>query len=695
MPDTGTKTLGDVLASGIYRIPSYQRGYAWTSDEVNELIDDLEYVTDHQSVQSHYINSIIVTEPEEEDIDGLHIIDGQQRVITSALLASEILRTAEAIEDSADAGLTHIGDEISKKLHNDIYHTIRSGSVLRRVLPATEHQEIFKALMPKDPNEPRNLEALEAKADSPSEQKLVGTVKVIRERIDDMLQSCKPNAQDRLLYLDRLATTLHGKFIATLHEVANPSEAGRIFEAINDRGRALNRIDKIKSYVVYRASLSDVGMNVTNLHEQFTQVYETLNRYAPTPDQVDKLVDRMTAHHWTMFGEPDKIERSDDLVGRHKTASQDIDQIKHAKYHIPKEASDERVQQWMSTYVDSLRRSADAYIHFRGVLNKTLFNQLAERLPATVDAKAIRHSLYVAEKFGPSTTHPLLIAVFLRFADTEAYGRVLKAIERFVIRVFAVCSARRDTKRSKIEPIARALFWAGRDDLTDVFPEDSSIVAIITKNQNEYDFNGSLDDADRLIDILDGWARDYCYAETSDGRSVDEFERRLAEDNLNGHGEAGWSGLRPPNVRNYLLYWYEAAIRRGGVGLPDFFENDVHDFTVEHVWPQTNNGETYPADLDEETYERYLNRFGNLALLSLSENVKAGNNDYETKWNRIYRDASDGTAMVRKDFPDPEGKISSPARDKGYEAWSTDLIEWRSKRMARTLAQHWGLDDGS
>ena len=64
MPDTGTKQLGDVLSNGIYRIPSYQRGYAWTEREVNEFIDDLEYVTDNENVGSHYMNSIIVTKHE-------------------------------------------------------------------------------------------------------------------------------------------------------------------------------------------------------------------------------------------------------------------------------------------------------------------------------------------------------------------------------------------------------------------------------------------------------------------------------------------------------------------------------------------------------------------------------------------------------------------------------------------------------
>ena len=692
MPDTGTKTLGDVLASGIYRIPSYQRGYAWTSDEVNELVDDLEYVTENPSVESHYLNSVIVTEPK-DNTDGLHVIDGQQRLITSTLLASEILRTAEAIGHSESQDLTSIRDDISDKLYNDVYHTIRAGNVRRRVLPAREHQRIFEHLMPKSPSDDRDLDVLEAEASSPSEQKLVRAVQVIQGRIHGMLQSREQSAQDQLVYLNRLAKTLHDKFIATLHEVKNPSEAGRIFEAINDRGRALNRADKIKSYIVYRASLSDIGVDVTRLHERFTEVYELLNQYASTPDQVDKLVDHMTAHHWTMFGEPNKIERSDDLVGRHKTASQDIHQIKHAKYHIPKEASDCRVAAWMKTYVDSLRDGAEAYIHFRGMLNRTLFNQLARRLPEAVDAKAVRHSLYASERFGPSPTHPLCMALFLRFVDTEVYGKVVEAMERFIVRVFGVCSARRDTKRTYMEPIARALFWAGRDDLKDVFPEGSSIVAKIVEDQKGYGFDGSLGDADRMIDIMDGWGRDYCYTRTEDGRRIDEFERRLADDNLEGYGEAGWSGLRPRNVRNYLLYWYEASIRKGGSGLPDYFENSVHDFTVEHVWSQTNGEETYPEGLEEDTYEHYLNRLGNLALLSLSENVKAGNDDYETKWHRIYKKAGDGTAMIRKEFPDPKGKRYSIALENGYTTWSTDLIGWRSKRMARILAQHWGLED--
>jgi len=74
MPESGTKSLGDVLSSGVYRIPNYQRGYAWTPREVNDFIDDLEYVTDNDGVKSHYVNSVIVTQPENESlVDGLYV----------------------------------------------------------------------------------------------------------------------------------------------------------------------------------------------------------------------------------------------------------------------------------------------------------------------------------------------------------------------------------------------------------------------------------------------------------------------------------------------------------------------------------------------------------------------------------------------------------------------------------------------
>ncbi|WP_251951635.1 DUF262 domain-containing protein [Salinibacter ruber] len=694
MPESGTKSLGDVLSSGVYRIPNYQRGYAWTPREVNDFIDDLEYVTDNDGVKSHYVNSVIVTQPENESlVDGLYVIDGQQCLLTSTLVANEILRKSLKIESRDAEDAEHLRRKVDDNLYGDVFKSTRSRTE-HRVLPARQHEEIFKRIVPRDVEGTRDLDAAENAAESPSEQKLVGAVRTVRARLNAML-SDRDEGKEQLLYLSRLATTLHDDFIATLHEVKNPAEAGRIFEAINDRGRALNRADKIKSYLVYRTSLGNVGRDVEAIHKTFTNVYEVINRFATDPAQVDNLIDRLIGHHWTMFTNQDQITSPADLVGRHEKAGQDIDQIKYANYHIPKTADDERVGRWIDAYLESLERAAEAYVHFRGADRSALFRDLSRTLTDDVNASKVRHHLYAIEKFGPSTTHSLSMALYLRFAHTEAYSSVLEALEKLVIRMFGVGGARRDTKRARFKELSRALFWSERNDLLEVFPEDSAIPEGIEDGQDDYEIHGTFADAERVINWLNQWTYRYSHS-TTDGQTVDEFEERLTSDHLGGHDVAGWSGLTRKDLKNYMLYRYEEAIRGGGTKMPGYLEAGIPDFTVEHVWPQTYPESEYPEYMDKNEYNRYLERLGNLAFLSISENASAGNKTYEVKFDQIYSDAADGTKMVRDEFPTPPGHDARRENDadrEGFDTWSRDLIEWRSRRMARVLARHWGFNE--
>ena len=263
---------------------------------------------------------------------------------------------------------------------------------------------------------------------------------------------------DKLIYLDRLASTLHNDFTATLHEVNSPSEAGRIFEAINDRGRDLNRADKIKSYLVYRASLGDVDKRVEDIHESFTQVYEKLNEYASGPAEVDDLIDKLISQHWTIFAGEERIRSSDDLIGRHENANKNIEQIKRARYHISKEADGLRVEKWIDVYLESLQEAANAYVRVRGADQDSVFEQITEESADDADASAIRHSLYAIEEFGPSTTDSFSVSLSLRFADAEIYEEIVENLEKLVIRVFGVGGARRSTKRRPLESLSRTLF---------------------------------------------------------------------------------------------------------------------------------------------------------------------------------------------------------------------------------------------
>lgn len=65
-----------------YVVPLYQRAYAWSEDEINQLIED---ISGNQS-EKYYIGSLIVYKRP----DAFEVIDGQQRLTTLFLLLSHL-----------------------------------------------------------------------------------------------------------------------------------------------------------------------------------------------------------------------------------------------------------------------------------------------------------------------------------------------------------------------------------------------------------------------------------------------------------------------------------------------------------------------------------------------------------------------------------------------------------------------------
>lgn len=79
------KTLSKVL-SGDYliEVPPYQRPYAWTTDEVSELLDDLQAAKKRSGTDPYFLGSIVMIQT---DNGKLHeLIDGQQRLTTLTML---------------------------------------------------------------------------------------------------------------------------------------------------------------------------------------------------------------------------------------------------------------------------------------------------------------------------------------------------------------------------------------------------------------------------------------------------------------------------------------------------------------------------------------------------------------------------------------------------------------------------------
>lgn len=78
--------ISSVLKTKRFRVPAYQRSYAWETEHVEALLQDIHEAIKNKESE-YFLGSLVVTGPH----DGKHeVVDGQQRLTTISLLVAAI-----------------------------------------------------------------------------------------------------------------------------------------------------------------------------------------------------------------------------------------------------------------------------------------------------------------------------------------------------------------------------------------------------------------------------------------------------------------------------------------------------------------------------------------------------------------------------------------------------------------------------
>lgn len=86
MNDIQELTIKELLNSNEYRIPIYQRNYAWGLGETTQLIQDIADYAKDSPTNNYYIGNLIVFPRHKNNSLYFETIDGQQRTTTITIL---------------------------------------------------------------------------------------------------------------------------------------------------------------------------------------------------------------------------------------------------------------------------------------------------------------------------------------------------------------------------------------------------------------------------------------------------------------------------------------------------------------------------------------------------------------------------------------------------------------------------------
>lgn len=86
-----TQSLEQFFTGKTLFIPAYQRDYAWTRPNVDDLFEDIEEAMELGG--GHYLGTFILCQPDKKG--PVNVVDGQQRLTTLTLLLNALINSVK------------------------------------------------------------------------------------------------------------------------------------------------------------------------------------------------------------------------------------------------------------------------------------------------------------------------------------------------------------------------------------------------------------------------------------------------------------------------------------------------------------------------------------------------------------------------------------------------------------------------
>ena len=235
--DTGTTNYLELIGNGkTYRVPPYQRDYAWTEEEWEDLWNDIVDLRE-QPDGRHYMGALVVQARSDRE---LLVIDGQQRLATIAVLALAIIQRLRTMADrgvDADRNRERAGELRNRFIGEKDPASLVEGSRLHlNEADDPLYQDYLVQLRP--PLNPRGLRG--------SNALLWKCFRYFSDRVDETVRGA-PGDGEAIARI--LSETIARQLFFILITVDDELDAYTVFETLNARGLELTATDLLKNYL--------------------------------------------------------------------------------------------------------------------------------------------------------------------------------------------------------------------------------------------------------------------------------------------------------------------------------------------------------------------------------------------------------------------------------------------------------------
>lgn len=672
------KSLDSLFKEKIFRIPDYQRGYAWQKSQLQDFWEDLINLSGDRS---HYtgvltlkeVNSKEVSETDNEfwlvddhSYSMYHIVDGQQRLTTFVVFLQAFIDFVKKMDVNADKAdqEVYITDSLSIEavISKYLFKTKPTGDQYRTYkFGYTVDNPSYEYLRHKIFNEDG----------SPSIEDTFYTLNLRNAKLYFYEQLRKLYVEAGMAGLQEIYKKLTKRVLFNEYVIKDEFDVFVAFETMNNRGKRLSDLELLKNRLIYLTTLySDDELDAAErkslrdaINAAWKEVYYQLGRNDKRPLNDDDFLKA----HWIMYFQysrkkgndyikflldeqfsPQKVhkkverevvldmpeeQRTDFEIDETDTENEDTGELVFEARAILQPIE-------IKNYVNSLKESA---VHWFNSHYPYLATELADEEKDALDR---------LNRIGMGYFRPLVMSVFKNEKDTSKRTDFLKHVERFIFIVFHLSQTRRNYRDSEFYKASRE-FNEGKITLQQIK------MKLDTATESYFNDDGTFNSK---------YFYDYLYKHFNSGSKS---------------GYYGWHGLR------YFLYEYELYLlsqsRQKKVSWEDLLKTPKDKVSIEHVFPQTptDNWQQAFSSVDQQDYYLYSGSIGNLLLLSMSINASLQNDDFDDKKKPKLNDSGE---KIRNGYSD--GSHSEIAVSQS-DHWTPEEVKKRGQILLSFMEERW------
>ena len=654
------QSLSQIFNKRIFRIPDYQRGYAWQGQQLRDFWED---IVNLQSDRYHYTGLLSLKKLNQEEsrklgnddswlldsgFDAYHIVDGQQRLTTFVIMLNEIIEFTCKLPDN------------NGKSDDDIYlgfdniRDIKAKYISRKRPP----ENLIITYMFGYENDNPSAEYLKYKVLG---QEYGGTIKetyytknlkYAKEFFGKELQAYYE--KKGIEGINELYRKLTLKLMFNIHEIKDDYDVFVAFETMNNRGKRLTNLELLKNRLIYLTTLysSDI-FDETNkialrqrINETWSEVYYQLGRNENNLLSDDEFL----RAHWIMYYSYSR-KRGDDYIKfllrkfSHKSIFENIIEVDPDEEEPTVLMSDQQDNDDME--IDSSQKIVtDEFLHPEEIIDYVnslketaeywYYTFYPEKCPDITEEEQVW--IEKLNRIGIGYFRPIVVVSLIPKLGYSKDERIAfyKAVERFIFITFRMAMSQSSYKSSDYYRKTREVYM-GNMSLSDVTEDLTN-----TTNENAAD-------------------------------AVRVFITKMNKRFISQEGFYSWRELR------YFLYEYEYSLaskyKLDKLSWADLTKVVKDKITVEHILPQTPTKLYWRNNFRQFTPEEIKTlsaSLGNMLPLSQSINSKLQNDSFDDKKARGYSNGCHCEVEISKE-----------------DSWDAKHIYGRGMKLLSFMESRW------